>query len=164
MSKWKKNISLLLICYLNKKLMLCFLILQVLVEFDDSDWKRREWIRIYDIFQVFLVERTLHWALKSEPNGRRRQHWPALVSKTLFFFCFMKFGWCVTKIYIKKARPVAWQVTGLASWDWPALVNKNIKYILRKHDDAMAWKHIPHYWPFVSKPTGHWWIPLTKNQ
>ncbi|KAK7496342.1 hypothetical protein BaRGS_00012507 [Batillaria attramentaria] len=33
----------------------------VLVEFEDVEWKRREWIRVHETFQVFLVEHTLVW-------------------------------------------------------------------------------------------------------
>lgn len=61
--------------------------LQVLVEFDDTKWERREWIRVFDIFQVFLVENTLLWAPRPDPQTRpdpetkaERIYWPALVS------------------------------------------------------------------------------------
>ncbi|KAL3243511.1 hypothetical protein MRX96_020566 [Rhipicephalus microplus] len=50
---------------------------QVLVEFDNADWKRREWIRVYeDPFAAFLVEETLTWHVRNsdEPPS------PALVS------------------------------------------------------------------------------------
>ncbi|KAK8768346.1 hypothetical protein V5799_015187 [Amblyomma americanum] len=38
----------------------------VLVEFDNADWKRREWIRVYeDPFAAFLVEETLTWHVRN---------------------------------------------------------------------------------------------------
>ncbi|XP_037504314.1 probable JmjC domain-containing histone demethylation protein 2C isoform X2 [Rhipicephalus sanguineus] len=40
--------------------------LSVLVEFDNADWKRREWIRVYeDPFAAFLVEETLTWHVRN---------------------------------------------------------------------------------------------------
>ncbi|XP_077544027.1 uncharacterized protein LOC144156100 isoform X5 [Haemaphysalis longicornis] len=40
--------------------------LSVLVEFDNADWKRREWLRVYeDRFAAFLVEETLTWHVRS---------------------------------------------------------------------------------------------------
>ncbi len=35
------------------------------MEFDDRDWSRREWIKINEIFHVFLVENTLHWTQRT---------------------------------------------------------------------------------------------------
>ncbi|KAH6947683.1 hypothetical protein HPB50_020724 [Hyalomma asiaticum] len=55
---------------------------QVLVEFDNADWKRREWIRVYeDPFAAFLVEETLTWHVRNsnEPPS------PALVSGFAFY-------------------------------------------------------------------------------
>ena len=69
--------------FLSIFLIILFLLLQVLVEFDDCEWKRREWIRIYDIFQVFIVEYTLVWAPRSNPEDEKSRHrvlWPGLVS------------------------------------------------------------------------------------
>ncbi len=61
-----------------------FLSLQLLVEFDDTDWKRREWIRIHEIFQIFLVEHQLLWAPRADPDkekqSKQRILWPSLVS------------------------------------------------------------------------------------
>jgi len=55
--------------------------LQVLVEFDDHDWEQREWIHIYNIFQVFLVENTLVSAPREDPQACTEQtYWPAIVS------------------------------------------------------------------------------------
>ena len=41
-------------------------VLQVLAEFDDGEWKRREWVKIYTTFQVFLVETSLVYAQKGQ--------------------------------------------------------------------------------------------------
>ena len=69
------------------------------MEFDDRDWTRREWIKINEIFHVFLVENTLLWAprtrqkllpdcdkLPSLTSGSQEIfYWPALVSFTISF-------------------------------------------------------------------------------
>ena len=56
---------------------------QVLIEFDDIDWTRREWIRVHDIFQLFLVEHTLVWAERPDPDKPKHSvSWPGLVSTT----------------------------------------------------------------------------------
>lgn len=55
--------------YVNVSLV-CFFFSKVLVEFDDAEWKKREWIRVYEegAFRIFLVENTLVWTLrKQEP-------------------------------------------------------------------------------------------------
>lgn len=58
-----------------------FIVLQILVEFDDQDWQKREWVRVHDIFQIFLVERTVIWAERDDPeNPKEYLFWPALVS------------------------------------------------------------------------------------
>ena len=31
-------------------------------------------------------------------------------------------------------------------------------------DDAMTWKHLVDYWPFMRGTTSHQWIPLTNVQ
>ena len=55
---------------------------QVLIEFDDIDWTRREWIRVHDIFQLFLVEHTLVWAERPDPDKPKQSiSWPGLVSR-----------------------------------------------------------------------------------
>ena len=56
---------------------------QALVEFDDTGWKRREYIRVHDVFTEFLVEYTLGWVPRKETNdsGSPKASWPALVSK-----------------------------------------------------------------------------------
>ena len=60
------------------------------MEFDDVKWTRREWIRIFDIFQVFLVENTLLWAPKPEPDKTSatasKVNWPGLVSNVFVLF------------------------------------------------------------------------------
>ncbi|XP_075532576.1 lysine demethylase 3 isoform X5 [Dermacentor variabilis] len=44
--------------------------LSVLVEFDNADWKRREWIRVYeDPFAAFLVEETLTWHVRNSDES-----------------------------------------------------------------------------------------------
>lgn len=57
-----------------------FSLLQVLVEYDGTDWQRREWVAVYSrrTFRVFLVERTLVWAPRSHEG--KEWKWPALVS------------------------------------------------------------------------------------
>ncbi|XP_053407749.1 daf-12-interacting protein 1-like isoform X2 [Mercenaria mercenaria] len=53
--------------------------LSVLIEFDDIDWTRREWVRVHDIFQLFLVEHTLVWAERPDPDKPRQSlSWPGL--------------------------------------------------------------------------------------
>ncbi|XP_064602584.1 probable JmjC domain-containing histone demethylation protein 2C isoform X2 [Liolophura sinensis] len=56
-----------------------------LVEFDDKEWKKREWVRVQETFQVFLVENTLLWAEREDINKPRHQlvNWPALSFKPL---------------------------------------------------------------------------------
>lgn len=59
--------------------------LQVLVEYDDVEWHRREWISIYKegLFHLFLVEQGLSWAERKDPFAPTQSKvlWPALVSK-----------------------------------------------------------------------------------
>ncbi|XP_069993330.1 probable JmjC domain-containing histone demethylation protein 2C [Penaeus vannamei] len=57
--------------------------LQVLVEYDDVEWQRREWVHVYrgQLFQIFLLEKTLAWATRT-PHSKMRGTpipWPALV-------------------------------------------------------------------------------------
>ncbi|XP_014240695.1 probable JmjC domain-containing histone demethylation protein 2C isoform X3 [Cimex lectularius] len=42
--------------------------LQVLVEYDDREWQRREWVAVHKpgVFHAFLVEKTLVWCSKSD--------------------------------------------------------------------------------------------------
>ncbi|XP_017771380.1 PREDICTED: probable JmjC domain-containing histone demethylation protein 2C, partial [Nicrophorus vespilloides] len=56
--------------------------LQVLVEYDDVEWHRREWISIYkdSLFHVFMVEQALCWAERtSDPFAHTKGSllWPA---------------------------------------------------------------------------------------
>lgn len=70
--------------------------LQVYVEFDDQEWEKREWVKVYEDFQLFLLEHQLVWAKRKEgaaggggagggagglPQGSKAKHiqWPALV-------------------------------------------------------------------------------------
>lgn len=63
-----------------------YLFFQVLVEFDGKSWEKREWIKIYEIYQIFLVEYTVVLVPREVPNKSPYQvNWPALVSKV--FFC-----------------------------------------------------------------------------
>lgn len=56
--------------------------LQALIEFDDSDWQQREWIRIHSVFQVFLVEQTVVWSERLDPENKSTSlEWPALVCR-----------------------------------------------------------------------------------
>ncbi|XP_061186493.1 lysine-specific demethylase 3A-like isoform X2 [Saccostrea echinata] len=53
--------------------------LSVLIEFDESDWEQREWIKIHSVFQVFLVEQTLVWSERLDPESKTTSvEWPAL--------------------------------------------------------------------------------------
>lgn len=82
----------------------CFLFLlpQVYVEFDDLEWEKREWVKVYEDFQIFLLEQQLVWVKRKEGSqlqGTRAKQiqWPALVSDCApplqhsnpFPFCFM---------------------------------------------------------------------------
>lgn len=67
--------------------------LQVYVEFDDQEWEKREWVKVYEDFQLFLLEYQLVWAKRKEGSGgacggagemiqgTKAKHiqWPALV-------------------------------------------------------------------------------------
>ncbi|XP_074643644.1 uncharacterized protein LOC141900577 isoform X2 [Tubulanus polymorphus] len=51
----------------------------VLVEFDDRDWSRREWIKLNEnIFQIFVVENSLVWV-----QSKQKICWPALNFKVI---------------------------------------------------------------------------------
>lgn len=66
---------------------------QVYVEFDDQEWDKREWVKVYEDFQLFLLEHQLVWAKRKECaaaggggaggllQGSKAKHiqWPALV-------------------------------------------------------------------------------------
>ena len=60
-------------------------LLQILVEYDDVEWHRREWICIYKdkLFHLFLVEQGLVWVERRDPfapSNTTAVLWPALVS------------------------------------------------------------------------------------
>ncbi|XP_054428701.1 probable JmjC domain-containing histone demethylation protein 2C isoform X3 [Pteronotus mesoamericanus] len=57
--------------------------LAVYVEFDDLEWDKREWVRVYEDFSAFLVEYHLIWARRNDPSqtqgSKSKQiYWPAL--------------------------------------------------------------------------------------
>ncbi|TFK11724.1 ribosome biogenesis regulatory protein-like protein [Platysternon megacephalum] len=57
--------------------------LAVYVEFDDLEWEKREWVKVYEDFAAFLVEYQLVWAKRKDPSqtqGSKIKHiqWPAL--------------------------------------------------------------------------------------
>ena len=66
---------------------------QVYVEFDDLEWEKREWVKVYEDFQIFLLEHQLVWAKRKEcaqvQGAKAKQiQWPALVSDPVaLFFC-----------------------------------------------------------------------------
>lgn len=65
------------------------------MEFDDQEWDKREWVKVYEDFQLFLLEHQLVWAKRKECaaaaaagggaggllQGSKAKHiqWPALV-------------------------------------------------------------------------------------
>ncbi|KAG7325568.1 hypothetical protein KOW79_011884 [Hemibagrus wyckioides] len=62
--------------------------LTVYVEFDDLEWEKREWVKVYEDFQIFLLEQQLVWAKRKESSqlqGTRAKQiqWPALTFKPL---------------------------------------------------------------------------------
>ncbi|XP_034021083.1 probable JmjC domain-containing histone demethylation protein 2C [Thalassophryne amazonica] len=40
--------------------------LTVYVEFDDQEWEKREWVKVYEDFQLFLLEHQLVWVKRKE--------------------------------------------------------------------------------------------------
>ncbi|XP_048464964.1 probable JmjC domain-containing histone demethylation protein 2C [Rhincodon typus] len=62
--------------------------LSVYVEFDDLEWEKREWVKVYEDFKIFLVEHQLVWAKRKNPNqtqgSKSKQiQWPALTFKSV---------------------------------------------------------------------------------
>ncbi|XP_035882798.1 probable JmjC domain-containing histone demethylation protein 2C isoform X4 [Phyllostomus discolor] len=62
--------------------------LAVYVEFDDLQWDKREWVRVYEDFSAFLVEYHLIWARRNDPSQTqgsksKQTYWPALIFKPL---------------------------------------------------------------------------------
>ncbi|XP_021567035.1 probable JmjC domain-containing histone demethylation protein 2C isoform X2 [Carlito syrichta] len=57
--------------------------LSVYVEFDDLEWDKREWVKVYEDFSTFLVEYHLIWAKRNDPSQTqgskcKQIQWPAL--------------------------------------------------------------------------------------
>ncbi|XP_073404402.1 probable JmjC domain-containing histone demethylation protein 2C isoform X1 [Dendrobates tinctorius] len=62
--------------------------LSVYVEFDDLEWDKREWVKVYEDFAAFFVEFQLVWAKKKDPSQAqgskvKQVQWPALAFKPL---------------------------------------------------------------------------------
>uniref|UniRef100_A0A671RXA2 Probable JmjC domain-containing histone demethylation protein 2C n=1 Tax=Sinocyclocheilus anshuiensis TaxID=1608454 RepID=A0A671RXA2_9TELE len=62
--------------------------LTVYVEFDDLEWDKREWVKVYEDFQIFLLEHQLVWAKRKEGaqlqgTKAKQIQWPALTFKPL---------------------------------------------------------------------------------
>ncbi|XP_051968991.1 probable JmjC domain-containing histone demethylation protein 2C isoform X1 [Xyrauchen texanus] len=62
--------------------------LTVYVEFDDLEWEKREWVKVYEDFQIFLLEHQLVWAkIKGDAHLQgtktKQIQWPALTFKPL---------------------------------------------------------------------------------
>ncbi|XP_059803336.1 probable JmjC domain-containing histone demethylation protein 2C isoform X3 [Hypanus sabinus] len=62
--------------------------LSAYVEFDDLEWEKREWVKVYEDFQIFLVEHQLVWAKRNNPSqsqgSKNKQiEWPALTFKSV---------------------------------------------------------------------------------
>ncbi|XP_058698017.1 probable JmjC domain-containing histone demethylation protein 2C isoform X2 [Poecile atricapillus] len=60
--------------------------LAVYVEFDDLEWEKREWVKVYEDFATFLVEYQLVWAKRKDPSQTqgskiKQIQWPALTFK-----------------------------------------------------------------------------------
>lgn len=77
---------------------------QVYVEFDDQEWEKREWVKVYEDFQLFLLEHQLVWAKRKEGAGAgagggaggllqgtkvKHTQWPALVRLLLILLCYV---------------------------------------------------------------------------
>jgi hypothetical protein len=105
-----------------------FLLFQVLVEFDNIGWEKREWLQLYkDNFQIFLVEDSLCVAKRISPaptsiTGSGSIH-PALVSnKTM---CFIFSNYFFKKILFQAFKPLVDQ-TGL----WKTKHVKPIEFVV----------------------------------
>ncbi|XP_018432159.1 PREDICTED: probable JmjC domain-containing histone demethylation protein 2C [Nanorana parkeri] len=62
--------------------------LTVYVEFDDLEWDKREWVKVYEEFTAFFVEFQLVWAKRKDPSQSqgskvKQVQWPALAFKPL---------------------------------------------------------------------------------
>ena len=58
-----------------------FFQIKILVEFDEKNWDKREWIKVYepDRFQLFLIEHMLVWCNRKYCSLGNNINWPALV-------------------------------------------------------------------------------------
>lgn len=69
----------------------------MLVEYDDVEWHRREWISIYKegLFHLFLVEQGLSWADRKDPYSptQTKVLWPAIVS--ILFILYLLYYSCI---------------------------------------------------------------------
>lgn len=72
------------------------------MEFDDLEWDKREWVKVYEDFSTFLVEYHLIWAKRNDPSqtqgSKSKQiQWPALVRSVFvslsIFSCFKHLIW-----------------------------------------------------------------------
>uniref|UniRef100_A0A493TCE4 Probable JmjC domain-containing histone demethylation protein 2C n=1 Tax=Anas platyrhynchos platyrhynchos TaxID=8840 RepID=A0A493TCE4_ANAPP len=75
-------------CTCNNVRLPVFISFQVYVEFDDLEWEKREWVKVYEDFATFLVEYQLVWAKRKDPSQTqgskiKQIQWPALTFKPL---------------------------------------------------------------------------------
>lgn len=72
------------------------------MEFDDLEWEKREWVKVYEDFATFLVEYQLVWAKRKDPSQTqgskiKQIQWPALVrcfSSLVFLTILMSLMLC----------------------------------------------------------------------
>lgn len=120
--------------------------LSVLVEFDDVEWKRREWIRVYEenLFQVFAIERTLVWLPRKQAVGSKvlSTYWPGV-----------NYNIVVDTAGLSDCKhlPVEY------------LVDRNLTYVdyadLKPHQVDLTdnnFVSVVHNQPEVAKAIGHW--------
>ncbi|ROL41014.1 putative JmjC domain-containing histone demethylation protein 2C [Anabarilius grahami] len=72
-----------------------FSTMTVYVEFDDLEWEKREWVKVYEDFQIFLLEHQLVWAKRKEGaqlqgTKAKQIQWPALFSLSALYFVINK--------------------------------------------------------------------------
>ncbi|KAJ7427049.1 hypothetical protein WISP_09985 [Willisornis vidua] len=70
-------------CHMNMETGTLSKAIQVYVEFDDLEWEKREWVKVYEDFATFLVEYQLVWARRKDPSQTqgskiKQIQWPAL--------------------------------------------------------------------------------------
>lgn len=116
------------------------------VEFDDQEWEKREWVKVYEDFQLFLLEHQLVWAKRIEGAGAggaagghlqgtkaKQIQWPALVSSLVCYRCFrnVHHAWAHSR---KAKSPVKWLGSRLA-----ACTNSHLKEWRRTvHSESAA--------------------------